>query len=683
MHETLLSDLTVILLTAGVVTILCRMLHQPVVLGYLVAGMLVGPHTPPYGLVQDEHAVETLAELGVIMLMFSLGLHFSIRKLFKVGSSAVSGATAEIILMMALGFGIGSLFGWSSMDSLFLGAILSISSTTIIVKAISEMGKLKERFVDIVFGILIVEDLAAVALLAILSGIAIQGSADVTELTTTLMNLGFFITVVLVLGYLLVPRLLNFIHRFRSDEILTVTALALCYGSALIAHQLGFSVALGAFAMGAIIAESRHGARVEELSGPIRDLFSAVFFVSIGMLIDFQILIEYAVPIAVITVAVIGGKILSCSLGTLVAGNSVRKSLLVGFSLAQIGEFSFIIAALGAKHGATSDFLYPIAVAVSAITTFTTPYLIRWADGIADVATRFLPQPLADTTRLYAKLEPEPEVPHAPVNMMLMVLRRELRRALLQILINIVLIGAFFTGASALGDSLPALDAIFPPAWGGGRAILWTAVLLLSLPLMVAVYRKLQAITMMLAEISVPEHLPNDRKYQLRRLVSRMLLIVLTALLGVAFLLMGASLLPPWPVLVAIGAVLAIVLWRLWGHFVRIYSRAQVTLRETLSDPVDAHRQEAGRALPHLLAGARLSRATVGAGANAVGKMIRELEIRKLSGASVIAIERSDGPVLNPGPHEELRVADVVYLFGTEEQCIAAEALIEGNALPT
>lgn len=675
MHEALLGDLTVILLTAAVVTILCRKLHQPVVLGYLLAGMVVGPNTPPHTLIHDEATIKTLAELGVVMLMFSLGLHFSVRRLLKVGSSAVAGATAEFLLMMALGYGIGSLFGWSRMDSIFLGAILSISSTTIIVKAITELGKLKERFVDIVFGILIVEDLAAVAMLAILSGIAMTGSASVTDLASTMTNLAFFITVMLVLGYLLVPRLLNMIHHYRSDEIMVVTALALCYGSAMLAHKLGFSVALGAFAMGAIIAESRHGAKIEELSAPIRDLFSAVFFVSIGMLIDFEVLAQYALPIVVITFAVIGGKVLACSLGTLAAGNSVRKSLLVGFSLAQIGEFSFIIAQVGATHDATSNFLYPIAVAVSAITTFTTPYLIKGADGIAGHAARFLPQSLADTTSLYAKLEPE----SSPMDAMLLVLRRELRRSLLQILINTVLIGALFAAASALSDSFPTLDAQIPARFGGMRAVLWTTALLFSLPLMVAVFRKLQAITMMLAEIAVPHQLPDERKYQLRRVVSRMLLIVLTALLGLSFLLMGASLLPPWPVLVVIAGIFAVVLWRLWGHFVRVYARAQFALRETLSEPANPHHQAAAQALPHLLAGARLSRATIVEGAAAIGKMIRELEIRQQSGASIIAIERSDGPVLNPGPHEELRAADIVYLLGTEDECLAAEAILAGN----
>jgi len=671
MHDALLGDLTLILLTAALVTILCRKLHQPVVLGYLLAGMVVGPHTPPYNLIHDEATIETLAELGVVMLMFSLGLHFSVRKLLKVGSSAVAGATAEIILMMALGFGIGRAFGWSNMDSLFLGAILSISSTTIIVKAITELGKLKERFVDIVFGILIVEDLAAVVMLAVLSGIAMTGSASMSDLASTMANLAFFITVVLVLGYLLVPRLLNMIHRYRSDEIMVVTALALCYGSALLAQMLGFSVALGAFAMGAIIAESRHGAKVEELSAPIRDLFSAVFFVSIGMLIDFQILWEYAVPIAVITVAVIGGKILSCSLGTLAAGNSVRKSLLVGFSLAQIGEFSFIIASLGKSHNATSEFLYPIAVAVSAITTFTTPYLIKGADGFATRASELLPQSLADTTHVYAKLAPETSAMDA----MMLVLRRELRRSLLQILINIVLIGAMFAAASGLSESFPAMDLMIPAQLGGMRSVLWATALLLSMPLMVAVFRKLQAIAMMLAEISVPQHLPNERKYHLRRVVSRMLLTVLTGLLGIAFLLMGASLLPPWPVMAVIFGVFAIVLWRLWGHFVRVYSRAQVALRETLSEPADAHRQPAS-ALQYLLEGARLGQATIAPGTASDGKMIRELEIRQRSGASIIAIKRTEGPVLNPGPHEELRANDIVYLLGSEEQCAAAEALL-------
>lgn len=670
MHESLLQDLAVVLITAAVVTLLFRKLRQPAVLGYLLAGMVIGPNTPPASLIHDEATIHTLGELGVVMLMFSLGLHFSLRKLFEVGASAVTAAFMEIVLMMAVGYGIGRAFGWTQMDSVFLGAMLSVSSTTIIVKAIQELGKMKERFANITFGVLIVEDLAAVVMIALLSSVAVTGSASVEGMAATLTNLTFFTTVVLVLGFIAVPWLFNIIHRYRSDEMFVVTSLALCFGVSALAHSLGFSVALGAFAVGAIIAETRQGPKVEELSAPIRDLFSAVFFVTIGMLIDLTILEEHALAIAVITVAVIVGKVLSCTFGTMVAGNGMRTSLLVGFSLSQIGEFSFIIAAVGMASGATSDFLYPIAIAVSAITTFTTPYLIRGSDTVAERFTKMMPTAFAETTSLYSRLRPESAAPTA----MEMVLRRELRRSLLQILLNLVLVGAMFAIASAVGVRLPGLEAYVPRQLGGVDGLLWAGVLLLSMPMLIAIFRKLQAISLMLAETSVPQDLPDERKYHLRRVVSRMLLTVMTTLLFAALLMMGASLLPPWPVLLVFLGIFGLVVSRLWGHFVLVYSRAQVALRQTLTE--NPPPQTAPKALTHLLAGAHLDQVLVPPAAAAAGKMIREIEIRRRSGASVIAIEREDAPILNPGPHEELRAGDTIFLFGSDEQCAAARGLL-------
>ena len=670
MHETLLRDFAVVLITAAIVTLVFRKLRQPAVLGYLLAGMFIGPNTPPASFIHDEHIIHTLGEFGVVMLMFSLGLHFSIRRLFEVGRSALIGATLEIILMLGLGLGIGHAFGWSNMDSLFLGAMLAMSSTTVIIKAIQELNKIRERFVGITFGILIVEDLAAVAMLALLSGVAITGQASIGGFTETLMNLTFFITVVLVLGFIGVPRLFNYIQRFRSDEMLVITALALCFGIAALAQYLGFSIALGAFAMGAIISETRQGAQVEELSTPIRDLFSAVFFVTIGMLVDFNVLREHWLPVAVLTLTVIGGKLLSGVLGAVLAGNTLRTGLQVGFSLAQIGEFSFIIAAVGYENGATSAFLYPIAIAVSAITTFTTPYFIRSADRAAD---------LLGSPPESAELEAEALSKVTPTHLspMQIVLRRELRRALVQILLNIVLIGALFATANALMDAFPSLGDYIPEQLGGANAALWAAVVLIAMPMLVAVFRKLQAVSMMLGETAVSNDLPAPQKYALRQRISNALLTVFCLFFGAAFLLMGASLLPPWPVLVILLLLLFALVYSLWGHFVAVYSRAQIALRETLTE--NAAAPVAPKALTHLLAGAHLEKVTIPAQGAAAGKMIRELEIRQQSGASVIAIERTDGPILNPTPYEELAGGDVIYLFGTDAQCAKALALLTGE----
>src|SRR5687768_15628755 len=396
-----LQDLAVVMIVAGLVTILFHQFKQPVVLGYIIAGVIIGPHTPPFPLIHDQKTISTLAELGVVFLMFSLGLEFSLRKLKKVGVTALIGATVEIVLMVWVGFEVGQLFGWSMMDSIFLGAILSISSTTIIVKALGELGKAKEPFAQLIFGILIIEDLLGIAMIALLSGIAMTGTLSVTDVGLTLGKLGIFLVVVLVVGLIAVPRLIGYVARFRSNEMLLITVLGLCFGVALLAVKLGYSVALGAFVIGAIIAEARAIHKIEGLIEPVRDMFSAIFFVAIGLLIEPAVLLQYWLPILVITAAVVIGKVATCSFGAFVGGNDTRTSLRVGMSLAQIGEFSFIIASLGLTLNVTSKFLYPIAVAVSALTTLLTPYLIKSADRVESWIDRVAPRAITNYLDVY------------------------------------------------------------------------------------------------------------------------------------------------------------------------------------------------------------------------------------------------------------------------------------------
>src|SRR3989454_1081920 len=404
MHAaTFLQDLAVVMIVAGLVTVIFHRLKQPVVLGYIIAGVIIGPHTPPFPLIQSEGTVTTLSELGIILLMFSLGLEFSLRKLCKVGGTAFIAALLQTLLMIWGGYEIGRMFGWHTMDSLFLGAMLSISSTTIIVKALADLGKSKERFAQLIFGILIIEDILAIILIALLSGIAMTGTLSVTNLGVTVGKLVIFLVFALVIGLIPVPPLLGYVAKFKSNEMLLITALGLCFGSSLLAAKLGYSVALGAFIIGAVVAEARQIHRIEILTEPIRDMFSAVFFVAIGLLIDPAILLEHWLPVLVITLVVVIGKVVTCSFGTFVAGNDSRTSLRVGMGLAQIGEFSFIIASLGVTLHVTSGFLYPVAVAVSAITTLLTPYLIKGADGLVNWFDREAPRSLVGSLELYTQ----------------------------------------------------------------------------------------------------------------------------------------------------------------------------------------------------------------------------------------------------------------------------------------
>ncbi|HRK06568.1 MAG TPA: cation:proton antiporter [Pseudobdellovibrionaceae bacterium] len=392
----LISDLGIILATAGMVTLLFKRIGQPVVLGYLLAGVLVGPEISFLPTIQERDAIQIWAEIGVIVLLFGLGLEFSFKKLAAVGRGATVTATTEILAMFGMGYLVGRAFGWSEMDSIFLGGILSISSTTIIVRALDELNMKRRHFADLVFGALIVEDLAAILLLVILTSISISQTFEGTQLLWSATRLGFFLTLWFLGGILLVPWFLRKIRPMLNEETMLIASLGLCLTMVLLATHSGFSPALGAFVMGSILAETPDGERIEHVLRPVRDLFAAIFFVSVGMLLDLQILADNAWPIFVLAVVTIVGKTLSTGLGALISGYRLRHALQAGMSMAQIGEFSFIIATLGLSLKVTSDFLYPLAVAVSVITTFTTPYMIRSSDSLYDwIAKRLPPQVLA------------------------------------------------------------------------------------------------------------------------------------------------------------------------------------------------------------------------------------------------------------------------------------------------
>lgn len=398
----LIQDLGVILMIAALVTLIFKRLRQPVVLGYLIAGLLVGPHVPMIPGVSDTASIQVWAEMGVIFLLFGLGLEFSFKKLAEVGRSATVIAVFEVLFMLGVGYFAGQLLSWSKMDSLFLGGILAISSTTIIVRAFDELKSRGKRFVSVVFGVLIVEDLAAILLLVILSTVAATQALAGWELLQTVTKLGFFLVLWFVLGIYLLPVFMASIREGLSDETALIVSLGLCLMMVIVATQIGFSPALGAFVMGSLLAETREGHRIERVLMPVKDLFAAIFFVSVGMLLDPRVLWDYSGVILLITVITIGGKFLSSSLGALMSGEKLKTSVQTGMSLAQIGEFSFIIATLGLTLKVTSDFLYPIAVAVSAITTFTTPYMIRSSESFYFWLERRLPDTLLQRLSQYS-----------------------------------------------------------------------------------------------------------------------------------------------------------------------------------------------------------------------------------------------------------------------------------------
>lgn len=387
----LISDLAVILVSAGLVTLLFKKLKQPVVLGYVVAGILAGPSIEEIPTVSEVESIRIWADIGVIFLLFALGLDFSFKKLMKVGGTAVIGAITIVIGMMTAGYTTGLALGWGHMNSLFLGGMLSMSSTTIIFKAFDDMGLRNQRFAGVVFGILVVEDLFAVLLMVLLSTVAVSKHVEGMELLNSVIKLGVFLLFCFVVGIYLIPSFLKQTKRFLNEETMLIVAIGLCLGMVMIATQAGFSSALGAFVMGSILAETVEAERIERLIKPVKDLFGAIFFVSVGMLIDPAMLWEYKVPILIITFVVMVGQICFASLGVLLSGQPIKIAIQSGFSLAQIGEFAFIIASLGLTLKVTDSFLYPIVVAVSVVTTFFTPYMIRLSDPAYRLADRWIP----------------------------------------------------------------------------------------------------------------------------------------------------------------------------------------------------------------------------------------------------------------------------------------------------
>ena len=387
----MIQDLALILIAGAIVTLLFRRIKQPLVLGYIIAGFLVGPHFDFFPSISDSDNIETWAEIGVIFLLFSLGLEFSFKKLMRVGGAASITALVEILFITFAGYYAGRWMGWSTMDSLFLGGMLASSSTTIIIRAFDELGVKTRQYARIVFGVLVVEDIVVILLMVLLSTIAVTQEFEGGEIIYTILKLAFFLALWFISGIFLLPTLLKRARTLFDSETLLILAIGLCLGMVVLATQVGFSAELGAFIMGSIIAETTKAEAVEAVIKPVKDLFGAVFFVSVGMMIDPQAIIEYGWPVLVVTVLTLFGKLVSTTFGALLSGQPLKQSVQVGMSMAQIGEFAFIVATLGLSLGVISDFLFPVAVGASAITTFTTPYLIKFSEPFYDFLERYLP----------------------------------------------------------------------------------------------------------------------------------------------------------------------------------------------------------------------------------------------------------------------------------------------------
>ena len=459
--EPLIADLALILICAGVMTLLFKSLKQPIVLGYIVAGFIASPNMPYMPSITDGEGVHVWSEIGVIFLLFALGLEFSFKKILKMGAAPIIAALAIILGMMYVGSLAGHLFGWSDMDCIYLGGMLAMSSTTIIFKAFDDMGLRQERFASLVLSVLIIEDILAIVLMVMLSTLAVSKEFEGTQMLQSILQLGFFIVLWFVVGIYLIPIFLRKAKRLMNDETMLITALALCFGMVVFASAVGFSAAFGAFVMGSILAETVEAQKIEHLVNPVKNLFGAIFFVSVGMMVDVNLIIEYIVPILCIVAAIMLGQTIWSTCAFLLSGQSLKTSMKCSFSLTQIGEFAFILASLGTSLNVTSDFLYPIVVAVSVFTTFTTPYMIRLAEPAYNLVSRMLPAKWIEKMERNSSDEAE----ETETDEMRQLWRTEFKRFVLIILINLVLCVAVIAIMYLYGA--PLIYNLLPDPWSG------------------------------------------------------------------------------------------------------------------------------------------------------------------------------------------------------------------------
>ena len=459
--EPLIADLALILICAGVMTLLFKSLKQPIVLGYIVAGFIASPNMPYMPSITDGEGVHVWSEIGVIFLLFALGLEFSFKKILKMGAAPIIAALAIILGMMYVGSLAGHLFGWSDMDCIYLGGMLAMSSTTIIFKAFDDMGLRQERFASLVLSVLIIEDILAIVLMVMLSTLAVSKEFEGTQMLQSILQLGFFIVLWFVVGIYLIPIFLRKAKRLMNDETMLITALALCFGMVVFASAVGFSAAFGAFVMGSILAETVEAQKIEHLVNPVKNLFGAIFFVSVGMMVDVNLIIEYIVPILCIVAAIMLGQTIWSTCAFLLSGQSLKTSMKCSFSLTQIGEFAFILASLGTSLNVTSAFLYPIVVAVSVFTTFTTPYMIRLAEPAYNLVSRMLPAKWIEKMERNSSDEAE----ETETDEMRQLWRTEFKRFVLIILINLVLCVAVIAIMYLYGA--PLIYNLLPDPWSG------------------------------------------------------------------------------------------------------------------------------------------------------------------------------------------------------------------------
>ena len=674
-----LQNLAVVLLVAAVATVVFQRLHQPVVFGYLFAGMIVGPHIP-LPLVADMRTVHTLSELGVILLMFSLGLEFSIRKLAAVSQKAGPVALFESTIMVSVGFFVGQMLGLSRIESIFVGAIVGISSTTIIVKAFEEQ-KVRGRVTELVFGILIIEDLIAVFLLTILTTLAQSGTFSARDLGITAIRLVMFLVPLIGFGLLTVPRAIRYVQRIGSPETTLVASIGLCFAAALLALSFGYSVALGAFIAGSLVAESGHEREIETLVKPVRDMFAGIFFVSVGMIIDPAALAAHWPAVLALTLTVLVGKVLAVTIGAFLAGHGRRTAIKAGMSLAQIGEFSFIIASVGVTAGVIAPWIYPVAIAVSAITTLTTPLLIRLSNKAAAEIDHWLPEPIQTVAALYASwIERVRSAPRAATE------RSATRRIVRIILIDAALITVLVIGVDLEIDRVTTIVGkmvSLPP--DRVRFVLVLIAGLIAIPLIYGIITSARSLGLHLARRAFAEAQKGkvDLADAPRGALVILVQIAVVIAVGIPVVAITQPFLPPHQgavVLSVLTIVLLVALWRnaanLQGHARAgaqiIASALAAQMASTDGAQEETKLEDVNAVLPGL--GEPVAIRVVPESI-AVGRSLAQLNLRGATGATVLAIRRGDQQIPTPLGREVVQAGDILAVAGAQDSIAVARAL--------
>ncbi|WP_339659076.1 cation:proton antiporter [Flavobacterium frigidarium] len=651
--EPLITDLGLILMTAGIAVLLFKKMKQPLVLGYLIAGFLAGTHFDFFPSVSDIKSVEVWAEIGVIILLFSLGLEFSFKKLMKVGGTASITAVTQIISMVLMGFLVGKWMGWSKMDSIFLGVILSISSTTIILKTFDELGVKAKKFAGIVIGSLIVQDIVAILMMVLLSTVAVSQKFSGTELIMSVLKLVFFLTAWFIGGIFFIPSLLKKAKDLLTDEMLLIISLALCLMMVILASNVGFSPALGAFIMGSIIAETTQAEHIEHLVKPVKDLFGAIFFVSVGMLIDPVMLYEHAIPVIILTFVTIFGQSISSTIGALISGQPLKQSVQTGMSLSQIGEFSFIIATLGMSMNVTSSFLYPIVVAVSAITTFTTPFMVKSAVPFSEFLERKLPKKWVKKIARYST--------NAQAIRSVSTWQIVIRAYLVQIILNTIIITAIILLSANF-----VLPLVEESKFGNAIAALIT---------LVAISPFLWALSLRRVAVEQVDALYKERKYR------GPILMMIFFRIGLAIFYIGFLLNIFFsPVIAFFALVASIVIYfffpkKLHAMYHRIENRFLKNLNNRDLKKVDRRHANLTPWDGHM------STFEIAPESNLAGKTLRELQVREDLGINIAFIKRGELTIQIPNKLERLFPGDEICVIGTDAQVEQFESYLKSNEI--